>query len=95
MNPSGFVEIETCEPVVAVKELVEHKLLLLLTPWAITAVGADGVQWTTDRIAIEGIYISEVSNGKIIGVSDPEDDARDFVVELSTGRLTGGAGVPR
>jgi hypothetical protein len=69
-------------------------MLLLVTGWAITAVGSDGDLWTTDRIAIDGLRVDEVSDGWARGVADPDDDEpRDFALDLATGRVIGGAGV--
>ena len=94
LTPSEFAVIETCGPIVAMKELIEQRLLLLISPWTITAVSAEGVRWVTDRIAIEGISVKGVDSGQLIGVSDPGgDESHGFVVDISTGKLIGGGGV--
>jgi hypothetical protein len=92
LEPEGFEVIVTPGPVVAAEELVDEARLLLVTPWAITAVGRNGVQWTTPRIAVDGLRFDEASDGWLRGVADPDDDEpRDFAVDLSTGQVTGGA----
>lgn len=92
-NPDGFAAVDTKGPVVDVREVPSSGLLLLLTPWSITALNTRGTRWTTERIAIEAIRINEVTEGWAKGLSDPDDDEpRDFAVELSSGRVVGGAG---
>lgn len=73
-NPTGFAVVDTRGAVVNVKEVASSGLLLLLTPWAITALDARGTRWATERISIETIRIDEVTEGWAKGLSDPEDD---------------------
>ncbi len=88
LTPRGFAVVQTRGPVVDVTEILSSGLLLLLTPWSITALDAQGSRWTTERIAIEALRLDEVSDGWARGWSDPEDDAaRRFAVELSSGRV--------
>lgn len=92
--PSGGHVVVTDGPVVSVQGANEASLLLLVTPWAITAIGADGPRWTTARIAIDGVRVDEVENGWLRGVADPEDEEpRNFGLDLSTGEVLGGAGI--
>lgn len=94
LQPNGFEVVATPGPVVEAEELVAEARLLLVTPWAITAVGADGGQWTTPRIAVDGLRVDTVSDGWLRGVADPDDDEpRDFAVDLTTGEVTGGAAI--
>ena len=58
-HPEGFEVSTTRGPVVAAEELVDDDLLLLLTPWAITALDGDGSRWTTPRLAIDGVRLDE------------------------------------
>lgn len=89
--PDRFEAIDTGGPVVAVRPVLDEGLLLLASPWMITALGEDGVRWQTGRLAIEGIRMDEVQAGQLAGVADPSDDEpRDFVVDLHTGRHEGG-----
>lgn len=89
--PEHFEVIGTGGPVVAVRPAVEEGLLLLASPWVITALAEDGVRWQTGRLAIEGIRLDEIQAGRLAGVADPDDDEpRDFVVDLRTGRHEGG-----
>lgn len=94
LDPSGFCVAETDGPVVGVAELAHEGLLLLLTPWAITAVDQDGPCWTTQRIAIDGLRLDEASHSRARGVADPGDDeSRDFALDLTSGHVIGGAEV--
>jgi hypothetical protein len=90
-RPDAHQIVPTDGPVLVVREALEDSLLLLVTPWAITAVGAGEVRWTSRRIAIEEIRVDSIKSGWLRGMADPDDEAHDFAVELSTGQLVGGA----
>lgn len=90
-DPARHQWVDTAGPVVTVRPVVAEKLLLLATPWAITAVDQSGVRWRTERLAIEGLRLDEVADGLLAGVADPSDDEpRDFAVDLRTGTHRGG-----
>ena len=75
-------------------ELLDYQLLLLITPWSIAALATDGVQWATQRVAIDGLRVDTVESGWLRGVADPEDDeARHFSLELASGGVIGGSGI--
>ncbi|MFN8520945.1 MAG: hypothetical protein U0667_16480 [Chloroflexota bacterium] len=94
LDPPSFKVLPTKGPVVDAQSLLRYELLLLLTPWAITAIDRGGVRWTTNRIAIDGLRIDSTEDGWAGGVADPEDeDPREFRVNLSTGQVVGGAGI--
>lgn len=94
LEPESFGVVATPGPVVAAEELTHEATLLLITPWAITAVGEGGVLWTTPHIAVDGLRVDEASDGWLRGVADPEDDEpRDFAVDLATGQLIGGSAI--
>lgn len=90
-HPADYRVIRTEGPVVQVEPVVAEGLVLLVTPWSLTAVSQSGVAWSTTRIAIEGLRVDEVADGWLRGVADPRDEEpRDFAVDLATGEVVGG-----
>jgi hypothetical protein len=82
-------------PVIAVRPAVSAGLLVFATPWRVVAADATGVRWRTPRLAINGMRLDEPVEGEIAGLADPDDDeSRDFVVDLITGRHRGGFPFP-
>lgn len=93
-RPADYRVIHTDGPVVQVEPIIAEGLVLLVTPWSLTAIAASGVAWSTPRIAIEGIRVDEVANGWLRGVADPRnEEPRNFTVDLATGDVVGGASV--
>lgn len=93
LRPGGFRVVETPGPVVCAQEMVAEGLLLLSTPWSVLAIDVDGIRWATERVAIDGLRIDASDGRWVRGVADPDGEARDFEIELSSGRVVGGAGV--
>ncbi len=90
-SPQHFEVLDTGGPVVAVYPILSEGLLLLASPWVVSAVDQDGRAWQTDRLAIHEVRLDEVEGGRLAGVADPRDDEpRDFVIDLRTGRHEGG-----
>jgi hypothetical protein len=91
-NPDRFEPVDTAGPVIDVVPAVSNGLLLLASPWAVTAIGPDGVAWQSGRLAVEGLRLDEIDGGKLAGVADPEndDESRDFAIDLHTGAHEGG-----
>lgn len=88
-DPTDTTVLQLAGPVRAVEQLVDQNLLLLVTPWVIAALGPDGLIWTTERLAIEGIRVHDVAGDLLHGVADPDDEEpRAFVLDLHTGRVT-------
>ncbi len=93
LRPSEWTVVRLNGPVMRVSELVAQELLLLTTPWSITAVGVDGPLWSTARIAAEEIRIDEVEAGWLRGVADPRvEEPREFAIDLRSGEVVGGIG---
>lgn len=91
LEPGEFHVVDTGGPVVLVRPLVDHGLLLLGSPWIITAIDEGGRRWQTRRLSIDGIRLDEVDEVRLAGVADPDDDEpRDFVVDLRSGEHEGG-----
>jgi hypothetical protein len=89
---------ETCvqiplRPVVEVRELVEHRLLVFVGFQSIVAWGRDGLAWETARLSWEGVRLAGVEGDELRGFGwDLQTDKEvEFVVDLRTGKHTGGA----
>lgn len=90
-RPEEFDVLDTGGPVVAVYPILPESLLLLASPWVVTAVDGNGRAWQTDRLAINGLRLDELDDGRVAGVADPkDDDPREFVIDLRTGHHEGG-----
>ena len=83
-------------PVIAVRDAVVEGILVLATPWLAVGVNRGGVTWRKGRLAIDGLRLSErVERGALRGVADPDGaEQRPFVIDLATGRHTGGFPFP-
>lgn len=93
LDPATYEVIAGDGSIIAVEAVREAGLLLLATPWWVTAVGHGAVAWRSPRIAINGVRLDEMDDGWLHGVADPDDDEpRDFAIDLATGELVGGAG---
>lgn len=87
--------IETGGAITSIRRAFEEKLLLLCTDWAVVAIGEAGLLWRTPRLAIEGLRLDEVDSWRARGVADPDsDETRNFMIDLTTGDIVGGAEVP-
>jgi hypothetical protein len=80
-------------PVVDLRVLSQHGLLLFAGFTSITAFGNSGIDWTTERLTWEGLTISAIDGDKLLGhgwdaLADKEVP---FEVDLKTGKHTGGA----
>jgi hypothetical protein len=80
-------------PVVDLRVLSQHGLLLFVGFTSIVAVGSLGIAWTTERLTWEGLTISAIDGDKLLGhgweaLADKEVP---FEVDLKTGKHTGGA----
>jgi len=92
-DPTQWFRIEQ-RPVVELRALHELQLLLFTGFTTITALGRSGLAWTTKRLSWEGVTISEISGEKLqgLGWDAIADKEIPFVVDLTTGQHTGGAG---
>ncbi|MGC2697053.1 MAG: hypothetical protein WA738_14810 [Candidatus Angelobacter sp.] len=91
-NPTQWQRVEQ-RPVVDLRVLSQHGLLLFAGFTSITAVGSAGIAWTTERLTWEGLTIREIDGDKLQGhgwdaLADKEVP---FEVDLKTGKHTGGA----
>lgn len=91
-DPAQWFRIEQ-RPVVDVRADTESNLLLFAGFTTISAVGHEGLRWTTGRLSWEGVTITKIGGGKLRGrgwdaMSDKEEP---FEVDLLTGKHIGGA----
>lgn len=91
-DPTQWFRIEQ-QPVMELRALPEHRLLLFAGFTSISALGAEGLKWTTERLSWEGIAITEIRGTKLQGLGWDAftDQEVPFEVDLLTGKHTGGA----
>jgi hypothetical protein len=91
-DPNQWMQIEQ-RPIVDVRVISELRMLLFTGFTSITAFGAQGHLWTTERLSWEGVSISRVEDGRAEGFGwDASGDKEvPFTVDLKTGRHEGGA----
>ena len=80
------------KPVAKVVVLAEQGLLVFVGFHAMVAWGVDGMAWQTGRLSWEGIRVSGVEEGALLGFGwDMRTDREvGFSVDLKTGAHTGG-----
>lgn len=91
-DPRHWSRIEQ-RPVVELKTVADQRLILFAGFTSITALGPDGIAWTTQRLSWEGIRITQI-DGEVLhgyGWHAPSDKEVRFEVDLRTGKHTGGA----
>lgn len=91
-SPGEWIRIEQ-RPVVELRTVTEQSLVLFAGFTSITALGEQGVAWTTQRLSWEGIQITRIDGEVLHGNSwdAPSDKEVPFQVNLKTGQHTGGA----
>jgi hypothetical protein len=91
-DPAQWFRVEQ-RPVVDLRVLSQHGLLLFAGFTTITAVGSAGIAWTTERLSWEGLTIIDIKGDKLLGRGwDALGDKEvPFEVDLKSGKHTGGA----
>lgn len=91
-DPTNWFQVEQ-RPVMELRAVSEHELLLFAGFTTISAVGRLGLAWTTGRLSWEGVEITDIGGGKLRGLGwDAFTDKKaPFEVDLQTGKHTGGA----
>ncbi len=91
-DPTRWFRIEQ-RPVVELRALPDLGLLLFTGFTSISALDAQGLRWTTERLSWEGVTLTEISGGKLrgLGWDAMADKEVPFEVDLLTGKHTGGA----
>jgi hypothetical protein len=91
-DPEQWLRVEQ-RPVVDLRVVSQQGLLLFAGFTTITAVDQSGIAWTTERLSWEGLTITDIKGGRLLGhgwdaLADKEVP---FEVDLKTGKHTGGA----
>lgn len=77
------------QPVLEVRPLPEHRLLLFAGHQALLAWSVDGLAWQSPRLSSEGLRLTEIRGDQICGVGWDllTDREIPFVVDLKTGAV--------
>jgi hypothetical protein len=91
-DPAQWFRVEQ-RPVVDLRALARQGLLLFTGFTSISAVGREGLQWTTGRLSWEGVSITGIADDRLTGLGwDAMSDKEvAFEVDLLNGKHTGGA----
>jgi len=89
-DPPRFTQIEF-RPVLEVRPLPDHNLLLFAGHHALLAWGAGGLAWQTPRLSAEGLRLTEIRGNTLHGFGWDllTDREVPFAVDLRTGENTG------
>jgi hypothetical protein len=79
--------------VVELRTVTDPQLLLFEGFTSITAVGTNGIAWTSDRLSWEGLRVTNIRSGVLRGFGWNALTGQEvaFELDLHTGRHTGGA----
>jgi hypothetical protein len=91
-DPTEWFRVEQ-RPVTDLRVAYDLGLLLFVGFTSITALGHNGIQWTTGRLSWEGLSNVEIHGDKLRGQGwdAMADQEVPFEVDLLTGKHTGGA----
>ncbi len=91
-DPTQWLRIDQL-PVMELRALPGPRLLLFAGFTSISALGGEGLKWTTERLSWEGVAITEIRGTKLQGLGWDAftDEEVAFEVDLLTGKHTGGA----
>ncbi len=91
-DPAQWLQIEQ-RPVVDILVSTRQQLVLFIGFTSITALGGEGLAWTTGRLSWEGVRITGTDGDVLRGMGwDATTDKEvPFEVDLNTGKHTGGA----
>lgn len=87
LDPRQFTQI-AFRPVLEVRPIVEHNLLLFAGHHGLLAWGSGGLAWEAPRLSSEGVRITEVREGRLHGLGWDllSDREVPFAIDVETGR---------
>jgi hypothetical protein len=90
--PESCVHLQL-RPVVAVRPIPSHGLLLFVGFHGIQAWAASGIAWATPRLSWEGLTLGDLDGDTLHGIAWdlPTDKEVPFAIDLRTGKHTGGS----
>jgi hypothetical protein len=96
-DPDQFQLIEEAMPITDVADAPELGLILFADFTHVCAYSANGLAWTSERIASDGLRIASARRGEMKGYawSAPDRGYIPFTLDLSTGRHVGGIDLSR
>ena len=72
-------------------DVPEYRMMIIVDPFTIEALGENGSLWKTHRISVEGIRNIHITGTALRGeVSDLSGDWLPFWIDIMTGKKTGG-----
>jgi hypothetical protein len=89
-SPEQFTQVEY-RPVLEVRALPEHRLLLFTGHHSLLAWGAQGQAWQTARLSWEGVQITGIKGDELHGIGWDllTDSDLPFTIDLRTGTRVG------
>jgi hypothetical protein len=89
-NPTLWTNVPRV-PVLDVKLLLEHQMMIFIDNARISAWGKSGLIWTTRPLALNGVRLIHADDQLIYGEAEAANGCiRSFQTDLQTGRCTGG-----
>lgn len=92
VNKPDHYETIKAYPIIDVRPIPSHSLIVFADLTHIVAHGVSGLAWATDRLSWDSLKIVAVSDKSIHGIAydlDGEQD-KEFVIDIKTGQHTGG-----
>ena len=91
-DPASSIHLEL-RPVVAIRAVLSHGLLLFAGFHSLLAFNRDGVAWQTPRLSWEGLALGPINGDTLHGTAWnlPADQEVPFTIDLRTGEHTGGS----
>lgn len=83
-------ELVSADPIMDARPILAQGIIVFADWTDLVAYGADGMKWRTNRLACDGLTITEVTENHIKGTFSKGGEAGCFAVNLKTGEHVGG-----